>query len=75
MILEKKSTTTFDESSLGEIICEMQQNGKINDNFKIVNHIYDDRNFVEDSLEIHPKTCNDKSYIPKELVGAASIKL
>ena len=43
MILEKKATTTFDESSLGEIICEMQQNGKINDKFKIVNHIYDDR--------------------------------
>ena len=60
---------------MGEIICEMQQNGKIDDKFKIVNHIYDDRNFVEDSLEIHPKTCIDKSYIPKELVDAARIKL
>ena len=25
-------------------------------------------NFAEDPLEIHPKTCNDKSYIPEESV-------
>ena len=31
--LKKKSTTTFDETSLGEIMCEMQQNGKIDDKF------------------------------------------
>ena len=31
--LKKKSTTTFDETSLGEIMCEMHQNGKINDKF------------------------------------------
>ena len=37
-ILEK-NTTTFDKTSLGEIICEMQQNGKIDGKFKIVNHI------------------------------------
>ena len=30
---EKKSTTTFDETSLGEIIYKMQQNGKIDDKF------------------------------------------
>ena len=32
--LKKKSTTIFDETSLGEIICEMQQNDKIDDKFK-----------------------------------------
>ena len=52
--LKKKSTTTFDETSLGEIICEMQQNGKIDGKFKIMNPIYDDKNFAEDPLEIHP---------------------
>ena len=37
----KKSTTTFEETSLGEIICEMQQNGKTdNHKFKIMNPIY-----------------------------------
>ena len=45
--LKKKSTTTFDETSLGEIICEMQQNGKIDVKFKIMNPIYDDKNFAE----------------------------
>ena len=40
-ILEKKkSTTTFDETSLGEIKCEMQQNGKIDDKFKIINPVH-----------------------------------
>ena len=38
-----------------EIICEMQQNGKIDGKFKIINLIYDDQNFAEDHLEIHPK--------------------
>ena len=61
--LEKKSTTTFDETSLGEIICEMQQNGKIDGKFKIMNPIYDDNSFAEDSLEIHRKTL-----IPEESV-------
>ena len=46
--LKKKSTTTFDETSLGEIICEMQQNGEIDGKFKIMNPIYDDKNFAED---------------------------
>ena len=32
--LKKKSTITFDETSSGEIICEMQQNGKIDGKFK-----------------------------------------
>ena len=59
--LKNKSTITFDETSLGEIICEMQQNDKIEGKLKIVNCIYDDKNFVEDSLEIHPKTFHDKS--------------
>ena len=71
--LKKKSTTTFDETSVGEIICEMQQNGKIDGKFKIINPIYDDKNFAEDPLEIHPKTCNDKSYISEESVDTASI--
>ena len=38
--LKKKYTTTFDETSLGEIICEMQQNGKIDDKFKIINPVH-----------------------------------
>ena len=53
---------------MGEIICEMQQNDKIKGKFKIINCIYDDKNFAEDSLEIHPTTFNDKSYIPEESV-------
>ena len=53
--LKKKSTTTFDETSVREIICEMQQNGKIDGKFKIINLIYDDKNFAEDHLEILPK--------------------
>ena len=51
----------------------MQQNGKIDGKFKIINPVYDDKNFAEDPLEIHPKTCNDKSYISKESVDTASI--
>ena len=35
------STISFDKTSLGEIICEMQQNDKIDDKFKIVNAIKD----------------------------------
>ena len=54
--LKKKSTTSFDEKSLGEIICEMQQNGKMDDKFIIMNPIYDNKNSAEDPLEIHPKT-------------------
>ena len=37
-------------------ICEMQQNGKIDDKFKIINPIHHDKNFVEDPLEIHANT-------------------
>ena len=40
----KKSTTTFDETSVVEIICEIRQNGKIDDKFKTINPIYDDKN-------------------------------
>ena len=71
--LKEKSTTTFDEASVGEIICEMQQNGNIDGKFKIINPIYDDKNFVEDPLEIHSTTCNDKSYISEESVDSASV--
>ena len=46
-----------------EIICKMQQNGKIDGKFKIMNPIYDDKNFAEDPLEIHPKI-----FIPEESV-------
>ena len=54
-------------------MCEMQQNGKIDGKFKSINPIYDDKNFAEDPLEIHPKTCNDKSYISEESVDTGSI--
>ena len=36
-------------------MCEMQQNGKIDNKSKIMNPIYDDKNFTEDPLEIHTK--------------------
>ena len=58
---------------MGEIICEIQQNSKIDGKFKVINSIYDDKNFAEDPLEIHPKTCNDKSYIPEESVDIGLI--
>ena len=44
----------------------MQQESKIDDKFKIVNPIYDDKNFAEDLLEIHTQTCKGKSYISDE---------
>ena len=56
-----------------ETICEIQQNGKIDDKFKIINPIYDDKKFVEDPFEIHSKTCNDKYYIPEESVDITLI--
>ena len=40
--LQKKSTTTFDKTSAGEIICEVQQNGKIDGKIKI----NDDKNSI-----------------------------
>ena len=66
-ILLKKSTTSFDETSLEEIICKMQQNGKIDGKFKIINHIYDEKFFWG-----RPPR-NDKSYIPKETVDSALV--
>ena len=66
--LKKKSTTTFDETSLREIMCEMQQNSKIDGKFKIMKPIYDDKNFAEDSLEIDPKT-----FYPEESVDTTLI--
>ena len=44
--LKEKSTTTFDKTALGEIICEKQQNGKIDGKFKIMNPTYDDKKFA-----------------------------
>ena len=58
---------------MGEIICGMQQNDKIDGKFKIINPIYEDKNFAEDPLEIYPKTCNDQFYIPEESVDTALI--
>ena len=56
IFLKKSSTTTFYETCLGELICKMQQNGKIDGKFKIINPIYDDKKFAEDPLEIRSKT-------------------
>ena len=39
---------------------------------KIANPIYDNKNFAEDSLKIHPKSCNDNSYIPEKSVDTVS---
>ena len=39
----------------------MQQHSKIDDKFKIINPIYDDKDFAEDLLEIHPE-----AFIPEE---------
>ena len=71
--LNKRSTTTFDEASLWKIICKMQENGKIDDKLKIINSIYEYKNFSEDSLDIHSKNCKDKSYNLEESVDIASI--
>ena len=49
------------------------QNIAIDGKFKIINPIYDSKNFVEEPLEIRTQTCNDKSYIPEESVNTASI--
>ena len=65
---KKKSASTFNETSVGEIICEMQQNGQIDGKFKIINPIYDHKIFAEDPVEIHPKTCTDQSYISEDPV-------
>ena len=46
----------------------MQQHSKIDDKFKIINPIYDDKDFVEDPLEIHPKT-----FIPEESVDTTLV--
>ena len=61
------STISFDKTSLGEIICEMQQNDKIDDKFKIVNSIKDLRMisvFWKIPSKPIKKICNDKSYVP-----------
>ena len=53
---------------MGEIICEIQQNGKIDGKFKFMNPIHNDKDFVEDPLEIHPKT-----FIPEVSVDTTII--
>ena len=63
----------LEKKSMGEIICEIQQNGKVDSKFKVTNPIYDDENFVVDPLEVHQKTCNGKSYIPQESADTALI--
>ena len=69
--LKKKSTTTFDETSLQEIICEMQQNGEIDGKFKIMNPtIYDDKHFAEDPREIHPKTFHPEESVDTTLINS-----
>ena len=64
--LKKHSTTTFDETSLGEIICKMQQNGK----FKIMIPIYDDKIFFEDPLEIHLKIFHPEVSVDVTLINS-----
>ena len=54
---------------MGGIICEMQQNGKIDAKIKIINPVYDDKNFKKAAW----KTCNDKSYIPEKSVDTTLI--
>ena len=63
----------LEKKSMGEIICEIQQNGKVDSKFKVTNPIYDDENFAVDPLEVHQKTCNGKSYIPQESADIALI--
>ena len=68
--LKKKPTITFDETSLGETICEMQQNGKVDGKFKIMNPIYDDKNFAEDPREIPPKTFHPEESVDTTLINS-----
>ena len=35
--------------------------------------LFDNKKFAEHPLEIHPKTCNDKSFIPEEPVNTILI--
>ena len=53
-----------------EIICELQQNAKVDDKFKI-SPIYEDEKFPENSLEVHSKSHKDKPYILDESVDTA----
>ena len=51
----------------------MKQNDKIYGKLKIINPIFDNKNFGKVPPQIHPKTCNDKSFIPEESVDIVSI--
>ena len=48
----------------------MQQNGKIDGKFKIMNPIYDDKNFAEDPREIHPKTFHPEESVDTTLINS-----
>ena len=48
----------------------MQQNGKIDGKFKIMNPIYDDKNFAEDPLETHPKTFHPEESVDATLINS-----
>ena len=48
----------------------MQQNGKIDGKFKIVNPIYDDKNFAEDPLETHLKTFHPEESVDAKLINS-----
>ena len=54
-ILQKKSITNYGKSSLGEIICETQQNDKTDGKLKTVNPNYDEKSFLGEPFDIHPK--------------------
>ena len=48
----------------------MQQNGEIDGKFKIMNPIYDDKNFAEDPREIHPKTFHPEESVDTTLINS-----
>ena len=56
---KKKSTTNYDKTSLGEIICEIHQNGKTDGKLKTVNPNYDEKSFPEKPFDIYRQNSND----------------
>ena len=48
----------------------MQQNGKIDGKFKIMNPIYDDKNFAEDPRKIHLKTFHPEESVDTTLINS-----
>ena len=51
----------------------MQQNGEIDGKFKIMNPIYDDKNFAEDPREIHPKTFHPEESVDTTLINSNNV--